>query len=101
MSRPRRALVTGGTRGIGLAVARELARDGLEVVATYARDDQAARDALQGSRGLALSVVRCDAGSAADVAHLFTRERGFDVLVHAAGFTRDGLILTMPQRDFD
>jgi 3-oxoacyl-[acyl-carrier protein] reductase len=101
MSRPRRALVTGGTKGIGLAIAQTLARDGLEVVVTFAHDDQAARDAVGASAGRALSAVRCDAGSAAEVAGLFARERGFDVLVHAAGFTRDGLILSMAQRDFD
>lgn len=106
MSRqPRRALVTGGTKGLGLAIAEELARHGLEVVVTYARDDDAARTAVATAhaRGLALSAARCDAASPAAVGDLFERERelGFDVLVHAAGFTRDGLMIWMPRRDFD
>ena len=103
--RPRRALVTGGTKGLGLAIAEELARHGLEVVATYARDDDTARTAVATAhaRGLALSATRCDAASLAAVGDLFERERepGFDVLVHAAGFTRDRLMVWMPQRDFD
>ena len=101
MSPPRRALVTGGTRGIGLAIAHALGGDGLEVVVTFAHDDQAARDAVEASPGLAFSAVRCNAGSAAEVADLFARERGFDVLVHAAGFTRDALMLSMAPPDFD
>jgi 3-oxoacyl-[acyl-carrier protein] reductase len=101
----RRALVTGGTKGLGLAIARELARHGHEVVASFAHDDDAARAAANEAArdGLALAVERCDAADAGAVEQLFVRERerGFDVLVHAAGFTRDKLMMLMPERDFD
>ena len=101
----RRALVTGGTKGLGLAIAHHLVRDGFEVVATYAHDDRAAEAVTAAARthGRALSAVRCDAASAGAAAQLFESERGrgFDVLVHAAGFTRDGLMMLMPDRDFD
>jgi 3-oxoacyl-[acyl-carrier protein] reductase len=99
----RRALVTGGSRGLGLATARALARDGLDVVATYARDDPAARAAAASARaaGLTLVVERCDAGSATEVANLFARVGPIDVVVHAAGFTRDRLLLRMSDRDLD
>jgi 3-oxoacyl-[acyl-carrier protein] reductase len=99
----RRALVTGGSRGVGLAVARALARDGLHVTATYARDQSSARVACDAARadGLAISVERCDAASRGDVAALFSRFGPFDVLVHAAGFTRDRLLLQMSDADFD
>jgi 3-oxoacyl-[acyl-carrier protein] reductase len=92
----RRALVTGGTKGLGLAAARALAEAGHQVVVTYAHDDQAAR-------ACGLPAVKCDVANAAAVDEFFAteRERGFDVLVHAAGFTRDKLMMMMPERDFD
>lgn len=99
----RRALVTGGSRGLGLAIARALARDGLEVLATWAHDEAAARAAevQRGAERLPISLARCDATSGAEVATLFERAGPIDVLVHAAGFTRDRLLLTMTDRDFD
>jgi 3-oxoacyl-[acyl-carrier protein] reductase len=99
----RRALVTGGSRGLGLAVARALARQGLEVVATYARDEAGAQAARAQARAemLPISLSRCDAGAAEEVARLFARAGPFDVVVHAAGITRDGLVLTMPDADLD
>jgi 3-oxoacyl-[acyl-carrier protein] reductase len=99
----RRALVTGGSRGLGLAVAQVLARDRLEVVATWTRDAEAARTALAQMRaeGLAVSLERCDAGAPAAVADLFARVGPVDVVVHAAGFTRDRALLAMSDGDLD
>lgn len=99
----RRALVTGGSRGLGLAVARTLARDGAEVIVTYAHDETAAKAARDeaGAEHLPISFARCDAGSPSDVAGLFGRIAPVDVIVHAAGFTRDRLLPMMSDRDFD
>ena len=86
----RRALVTGGTKGLGLAIVRQLVGDGLQVVATYARDDATAakireESSAHGASGAALVVERCDAARSAEVEALFARtgSAGFDVLVHA------------------
>ena len=99
----RRALVTGGSRGLGFAIARALARDGLEVLATWAHDETDARAAVVQCdvEGLPISLARCDATSGVEVAALFERAGPIDVVVHAAGFTRDRLLLTMTDRDFD
>jgi 3-oxoacyl-[acyl-carrier protein] reductase len=99
----RRALVTGGSRGLGFAIARALARDGLEVLATWAHDEAAARAAevQRDAERLPISLARCDATSGDEVAALFEGAGPIDVVVHAAGFTRDRLLLTMTDRDFD
>jgi 3-oxoacyl-[acyl-carrier protein] reductase len=76
-------------------------------VATYAHDDAAAQAAADAARadGLRLEVVRCDASSADAVDALFARpemrDPGFDILVHAAGFARDKMMMMMPVGDFD
>jgi 3-oxoacyl-[acyl-carrier protein] reductase len=95
--------VTGGSGGLGFAVACALAREGLDVVATYGRRDDVAVDAAARARDAALpiSLVQCDATSSAEVAALAERIAPVDVLVHAAGFTRDRLLLMMPDREFD
>lgn len=58
----RRILVTGGTRGIGRAIALELARAGASVIANYARNDAAAQALAEqaAAEGLALGVLRAD-----------------------------------------
>lgn len=95
--------MTGGSRGIGLAVARALARDGHEVVATYAHDEAAAAAARAAAAAeqLSISLHRCDAGSSREVEDLFAHAGPIHVVVHAAGFTRDRLLLATRDRDFD
>jgi 3-oxoacyl-[acyl-carrier protein] reductase len=97
-----RALVTGGTKGLGLAICRHLLDDGHEVVATYARDDAAARQA-EAALGPAFRAVRCDVADEAAVDALFEaeREHGFSLFVHSAGVTRDRLMMMMSSADFD
>jgi len=58
----RRALVTGGSRGLGFAIARALARDGLQVLATWARDEAAARaaEARRDAEGLPITLARSE-----------------------------------------
>ena len=78
-----RALVTGGTRGIGLACCRLFCRMGYQVTATYASDMAAARAAsemLPEAR-----FVRADAADEGAMAQLFERLPSLDVLVNNAG----------------
>lgn len=74
------------------------------MLATYAHDDAAAQAAVAAATadGLALRVRKCNASSAVEVDALFADEKaGFGTLVHAAGFTRDKLLMMMPEADFD
>ncbi|MET7321576.1 SDR family oxidoreductase [Streptomyces sp. NPDC005549] len=85
------AIVTGGSRGIGRAVARKLAEDGLAVVVNYAHGAEAADEtvaAITGAGGRALA-VQADVAEEKEVAALFDRAEeefgGVDVVVNAAG----------------
>lgn len=79
----RRVLVTGGTRGIGLAVCGRFARNGDEVTALYSQDEEGAERA----RRLlpAVGFVRADVASEEDVKRVFAALPRLDVLVNNAG----------------
>ena len=96
----RRALVTGGTRGIGLAVARALAGAGADVVVTYAHAEDDARAAATELDPTSSGHVvrRCDVRDAGAVGRLFTELKetgGVDVLVNNAGIARDGHLMLL------
>jgi 3-oxoacyl-[acyl-carrier protein] reductase len=100
------AIVTGGSRGIGLAIARSLAEAGASVVVSgrdAARLDAAAKD-LEACGGAVLAVAG-DVAKREDADRLVeaARERfgRLDVLVNNAGITRDQLIVRMKDDDWD
>jgi 3-oxoacyl-[acyl-carrier protein] reductase len=101
------ALVTGGSRGIGRAIAEELARVGATVIFTYVSNASAAAEvekAIAEAGGKA-KAVRCDVSDheAVDalVAQIVQEHGGIDIAVNNAGVTRDQLILRMKPEDFD
>lgn len=101
------ALVTGGSRGIGRAIARSLARDGFQVALTYVsrpEDAQLTVDAIEKDGGVARAFA-LDIGDPAAIADFFACEikdrLNLDVLVNNAGITSDGLLLRMKDSQFE
>ena len=101
------AIVTGGGRGIGRAVAVRLAKEGAEVAISYRSNDAAAEETAEEIRGIG---VRCelfkgDVAEPEDVKALFggvTEAFGrVDILVNNAGVTRDNLMMRMKEMEFD
>jgi 3-oxoacyl-[acyl-carrier protein] reductase len=99
------ALVTGASRGIGAAIALELARKGLKVIGTATSDIGAAkiREALgayAGCDGRVLNVT--DAAACDALVDAIAKEHGgVQVLVNNAGITRDTLAMRMKDEDWD
>lgn len=101
------ALVTGGSRGIGKAIAKTLAREGFQVYLTYvSKADEAAAVAAEieaaGGRARAFAL---NVGDSAAVEAFFKNEIKdkvfLSVLVNNAGITKDGLILRLKDEDWD
>jgi 3-oxoacyl-[acyl-carrier protein] reductase len=103
----RTAVVTGGSRGIGAAIARRLARDGARVIVTC-KDDfdnaQAVVAEIEGAGGRAVSLPG-DVTSGSEVAELASRVEkdfgGCDILVNNAGIIKDVLFAFMREEDWD
>lgn len=98
------ALVTGASRGIGAAIAAELAERGYTVIGTATTDTGAARItetlAAKGGRGVNLNVNDA-AGVDALIDDLVKNEGGLHVLVNNAGITRDTLAMRMKDEDWE
>jgi len=95
----RSALVTGGGKGIGAAISRELSAMGARVVVNYRADRQSAEDTAA-ALGNALA-FGADVGDPEQVAKMVTATGPFDVLVNNAGTLRDRLLLRMSVDDWD
>ncbi|KAL8273440.1 hypothetical protein Esti_002627 [Eimeria stiedai] len=100
------ALVTGASRGIGLAIAKTLAKGGVETVLCVARDQAACDAAASEVRGLGAAsegfgVDVSDGGAVGDLCRsLLAKYKHIDILVNNAGITRDNLFLRMKEEEW-
>ena len=101
------ALVTGASRGIGRAIALELAKKGADVLLNYNGSVDRAREVKAEIERLGKNaqLYQCDVAdySACETMFrdIFAEHSGLDILVNNAGITRDNLILRMSEEEFD
>ncbi|MGV1082077.1 3-oxoacyl-[acyl-carrier-protein] reductase [Clostridium perfringens] len=101
------AIVTGGTRGIGRAIALKLADNGANIVINYRNSDKEAEElkAILEEKGVKVLTVKCDISNFEDSKNLMDKCKEvfgkIDILVNNAGITKDTLIMRMKEKDFD
>lgn len=101
------AVVTGGSRGIGKAIALELAREGADIAVLYNGNKQSAQEVCDeiAKMGNRAEAYQCDVGNFEGVGKTITeisQTLGMpDILVNNAGITKDGLIFMLKENDFD
>ncbi|MFA7196209.1 MAG: SDR family NAD(P)-dependent oxidoreductase, partial [Anaerovoracaceae bacterium] len=106
MLKGKTALITGGSRGIGRAIALALAAEGADVAVIYNGGESAARAVCEeaAQTGVKAVAYACNVADADQVptvtAAILTEFGGVDILVNNAGITRDGLLTSMSEEDF-
>ena len=97
----RTVLVTGGTRGIGKAICEKFQKLGYQVIANYARNEEAAKKFTQETGIQACKWDVSDFNACQEWADKISAEHGnIDILINNAGITRDGFMHKMTQEDW-
>ena len=103
----KRAIVTGGSMGIGASIAKELARQGANVAINYRKHDTEAKQVVAeieslGRKGLA---IKADVANFADAQRMVDEVKekfgGLDILVNNAGINRDSVVWKMTEQQWD
>jgi 3-oxoacyl-[acyl-carrier protein] reductase len=103
----RAAIVTGATRGIGRAIALELARRGADIAFNYAKSAEAAESLKSEIEAMNVRALgaQCDVAQTNDAAEMVKQTKDafgrIDFLINNAGIVRDNLILRMKEEDWD
>jgi len=101
------AVVTGASRGIGRAIALELAKEGANVVVNYSGSEAKAQEVVEeiskiGSKAIAVQANVADNDSVQNLMKTALEEFGsIDILVNNAGITRDNLLMRMKEDEWD
>ncbi len=98
------ALITGASRGIGRAIARQLAEDGFRVVVHYRKSEAEAMtllEELNRTAEIECMAVQADVADRAQVEAMFSRAGGVDVLVNNAGIAQQKLFTDITEQDWD
>lgn len=101
------ALVTGASRGIGRAIAIELAKQGANVVVNFAGNREKAEQVVNSVKeyGVEAIAIKANVASADEVAQMVKQTveafGSLDILINNAGITKDGLIMRMKEEDWD
>lgn len=101
------ALITGGSRGIGKAIAIKLASLGADIAINYTSREESALEAKKEieDMGVKCFIIKCDVSNFEDsqnmVNEVINEYSKIDILVNNAGITKDGLLMKMKEEDFD
>lgn len=107
MFKGKTAIVTGGSRGIGRAIALMLCQNGASTAILYAGNTAKAEETVEMAKAFGgdMTALKCDVSDSAEVKSVTDSLLGewgkIDILVNCAGITRDGLFVRMKDEDFD
>lgn len=101
------ALVTGSSRGIGKAIALQLAKQGVNIAVNFAGNEERAEEVVQEIKNLGVSAIKIKANVADEkevksmVKEIISTFGNLDILVNNAGITKDNLLMRMKVEEFD